>query len=699
MKVIPVKKVLSFFLCVLLCLCACPSFAFAEVAPDEELPPYPTFVEVPFEGGCLTVLTDGTLVGSKDLSGDIEVPSTLDGITVTSIGREARLGEAGGIVMLPDTVQKVNAMAFLGAKQVLVSPSNPWLCTDEQGNLYSKDHRILYRYDIGGMDTVILPEGLEELADECLPYLPTGLTIILPKTIKRLGDHTLQGHSLKLTVSSNVEEVGNNTFSGSLWENLLTLTADVTSLPSEFFGGFCGEIVVEPGNPRYEVQDGIVYDIWEQAAVFCNRKAKSAAVRAGTLTIGTMAFRKCNSLKALTLPEGLRTIEEDAFEECYNLSELTLPDSVEVLEERALFGCTSLQTVNLPKNLRKIGDFALHFTEFETLELPSGLEEIGTPYEERDDDSWDNPTVFYGSYRTVKIPDSVRYIGSGAFFSRETMSVFLPDREIEIAWDAFKNERDHIAIDNDCRGAIFYGEEGSFAQRYAQENDRIFRPGTPEDYPAGYQDPYPGTPYVDIFDCEDSQRHDIREAYQKGILIGVSPNRFSPEEKLSRGMFLTALYRLAGAPEPRGTSSFADIQPGAYYAKAAAWAQENGVLVGAGRGNMSPHRAITVQEAAVFLHRWYARQKGISEQEFFQEFPAEDWWNEEQRGWHGVADWGAKAYQRMSVWGVVPNSIDDSPTDRISRVDAADILNAYGRALQNQPSDRWVLPGIIGQEP
>ena len=66
-------------------------------------------------------------------------------------------------------------------------------------------------------------------------------------------------------------------------------------------------------------------------------------------------------------------------------------------------------------------------------------------------------------------------------------------------------------------------------------------------------------------------------AAQKGITGGMSDTLFAPNAACTRAQIVTFLWRAAGSPEPKALSSFADVPADAYYAKAVAWAVENGI--------------------------------------------------------------------------------------------------------------------------
>ena len=90
---------------------------------------------------------------------------------------------------------------------------------------------------------------------------------------------------------------------------------------------------------------------------------------------------------------------------------------------------------------------------------------------------------------------------------------------------------------------------------------------------------------------------------EKGITQGYEDGTFQPATTCSHMHILTFLWRAAGSPEPKGTVSFADVSADSYYAKAVAWAIENGITGGTGDGLFSPDAACTRAQSAAFLYR------------------------------------------------------------------------------------------------
>ena len=95
----------------------------------------------------------------------------------------------------------------------------------------------------------------------------------------------------------------------------------------------------------------------------------------------------------------------------------------------------------------------------------------------------------------------------------------------------------------------------------------------------------------------------VKWAIKNGITGGVGNNLFAPGQPCTRAQIVTFLWRAAGSPEPKALSSFTDVAPDAYYAKAVAWAIENGITTGTAAAAFSPDDTCTRAQAVTFLAR------------------------------------------------------------------------------------------------
>lgn len=97
---------------------------------------------------------------------------------------------------------------------------------------------------------------------------------------------------------------------------------------------------------------------------------------------------------------------------------------------------------------------------------------------------------------------------------------------------------------------------------------------------------------------------------ENGIFKGVTENAFAPNDKLTRAMLVTVLYRIEGEPATNRSIPFGDVDMGAYYANAVVWAQQNGIVNGISETEFAPDNSITREQIAAIIHR-YAQYKGI----------------------------------------------------------------------------------------
>ena len=95
----------------------------------------------------------------------------------------------------------------------------------------------------------------------------------------------------------------------------------------------------------------------------------------------------------------------------------------------------------------------------------------------------------------------------------------------------------------------------------------------------------------------------VKWAVDKGITNGLSDTMFGPYESCTRAQIVTFLWRAAGSPEPKTASSFTDVPVSTYYAKAVAWAVENGITNGMTETTFAPNETCTRGQSVTFLHR------------------------------------------------------------------------------------------------
>ncbi len=102
--------------------------------------------------------------------------------------------------------------------------------------------------------------------------------------------------------------------------------------------------------------------------------------------------------------------------------------------------------------------------------------------------------------------------------------------------------------------------------------------------------------------------------YEEAVLLasrqewlkGVSDTSFSPHTALTRGMLITALYRMAGSPAADGEKRFSDVPPESWFEEAVQWGAEEAIILGYDNGAFGPYDPVTREQVSAILYRYAA---------------------------------------------------------------------------------------------
>ena len=111
-----------------------------------------------------------------------------------------------------------------------------------------------------------------------------------------------------------------------------------------------------------------------------------------------------------------------------------------------------------------------------------------------------------------------------------------------------------------------------------------------------------GVPYRDV-GARDWFCSAVRFTFQQKLMNGTSGTTFEPDTTMTRAMLVTVLWRHEGAPK-EGENRFSDVPEGAYYTQAVAWAAEKGVVNGVSPDKFDPNGNVTRQQMAAILYRY-----------------------------------------------------------------------------------------------
>ena len=136
----------------------------------------------------------------------------------------------------------------------------------------------------------------------------------------------------------------------------------------------------------------------------------------------------------------------------------------------------------------------------------------------------------------------------------------------------------------------------------------------------------------------------VKWAVEKGITTGTSATTFSPEASCTRAQMVTFLWRAAGSPAPKATTTaFTDLDKSAYYYDAVLWAVEQGITTGTSSTTFSPNATVTRGQTVTFLYR-FAGQPAVSGSSSFTDVNSSDYyaaavqWAKEQGITSGTSD-------------------------------------------------------------
>ncbi len=139
------------------------------------------------------------------------------------------------------------------------------------------------------------------------------------------------------------------------------------------------------------------------------------------------AFRNCQSLTGIIIPDGVTEIGREAFDGCSSLTSITIPESVTSIGENAFAGCSGLPIIN---NIRYADSFAIEIVDktLSTYTLKEGTKHI--------------KNLAFSDCKNLTsftIPDGVTSIGDNAFRDCTSLtSVIIPDSVTSIGWYAFR---------------------------------------------------------------------------------------------------------------------------------------------------------------------------------------------------------------------------------------------------------------------
>ena len=208
----------------------------------------------------------------------------------------------------------------------------------------------------------------------------------------------------------------------------------------------------------------------------------------------------------------------------------------------------------------------------------------------------------------------------------------------------------------------------------------VFETGHFSVYGVGYKNPAPA--FTDIHNHWAADN--ILFAASRGLLSGTSDTTFSPGTGMTRGMFVTALGRLAGInPDSYQTGKFTDVKADAYYAPYVNWAAQNGIMEGVTATTFAPDTNINREQMAVIMAN-YAKKLGYDLPKTLRAVTFAD--NAQISSWAKDA---VKAMQQVGILAGKANNCFD-PKGTATRAEVATVLRRFVKiVIDPQTANGW----------
>ena len=208
----------------------------------------------------------------------------------------------------------------------------------------------------------------------------------------------------------------------------------------------------------------------------------------------------------------------------------------------------------------------------------------------------------------------------------------------------------------------------------------VFETGHFSVYGVGYKNPAPA--FTDIHNHWAADN--ILFAASRGLLSGTSDTTFSPGTGMTRGMFVTALGRLAGInPDSYQTGKFTDVKADAYYAPYVNWAAQNGIMEGVTATTFAPDTNINREQMAVIMAN-YAKKLGYDLPKTLRAVTFAD--NAQ------ISSWAKDAVKAMQQAGILAGKVNNcfDPKGTATRAEVATVLRRFVKiVIDPQTANGW----------
>lgn len=394
------------------------------------------------------ILDDGTaeITSCDNATGNIVIPSEINGYTVSSIGIGAFYDESGiNSVRLPETITNISSSAFAnctGLSRMIIPASVTSIGTSAfagcKGISCMRVEEANNVYDSRCESNAIIETATNTLIAGCK-------ATVIPNSVTSIGSSAfINSTDLRvINIPDSVTNIDPYAFAGCTSLESIKIPASVICIGKYAFGG-CDSLTnltVDPANPVFDSRDNcnaIIDTDVNSLLIGC----RNSTIPDTVTSIAPSAFQFCSGLNNITIPDSVTSIGKLAFAECTGLENIVIPNSVTSINDYAFQYCTNLQSVSIGNSVQSIGESAFEgCTDLSHLVIGNYVKTIGD-------------YAFYDctSLNSVFIPASVNSIGNYAIGYY------------------YNPSQGYTPMD----GFTINGYNGSAAQQYAADNGLTF---------------------------------------------------------------------------------------------------------------------------------------------------------------------------------------------------------------------------------
>ena len=350
-------------------------------------------------------------VAISDYTGDVTIPTEVNGYTVTLVKHNAFGGSSNTWAGVPPTPSNLHIDHLQLPETIITIEEGAFSEGDVKHVTLSGNFNTtgaIFGY-CSTLESIDLPEGITSLPNKLFAYCqsPVVESFVIPATVTKIGDYCFQGSNMKsIVVPATVQQVGNGAFNDCDQMTTAIVESSATMLGNGAFSG-C-DLLTE-----FTFPEGTTY---VPESILNDAKLLEKVVLPPTvLTIGSGAFRDCRSLSDVALPEGLTDIGASAFRNS-GLTSVELPSTLTAIRFWAFYDCKLekvISRITVPFGIES-ATFSDDTYETAPLYVPEDTEQLY-----KDTFAW---SQFYGIYPSIitglsesrtQVQKDVRYTTDG----------------------------------------------------------------------------------------------------------------------------------------------------------------------------------------------------------------------------------------------------------------------------------------------